>query len=219
MPETTNTVDVKTAIQRGDAELLRRLLAEDPSRANTQIRWGENDGLQTPPLHFVSDMIWDGTLAFGREIPIVDALIAAGADLNAQNGSPLNAAASLGAENVGIRLLEAGARADLLGLFGETALHWAAHLGASGLVDRLVQACSPLDLSDRKYNSTPLGWAIHGWRSPVPPPWAKAGIAPRHVEVVVRLVSAGAVVDPSWIEAEDVRADGGMLAALGGRPS
>jgi hypothetical protein len=35
----------------------------------------------------------------------------------------------------------------------------------------------------------------------------------------VRLVGAGAVVDPSWIEAEDVRADGGMLAALGGRPS
>lgn len=213
MPETTSTGDMKTAIQRGDTELLRRLLAEDPSRANTPIRWGEND-LKTPPLHFVSDMIWDGTLAFGREIPIVDALIAVGADVNAQNGSPLNAAASLGAEDVGIRLLEAGARADLLGLFGETALHWAAHLGASRLVDRLVQAGSPLDMRDRQYNSTPLGWAIHGWRSPVPPPWVKAGIVPRHVEVVARLAGAGATVDPSWLEAGDVRADGRMLAAL-----
>jgi hypothetical protein len=219
MPETTNTVDVKTAIQRGDAEVLRRLLAEDSSRANNPIQWGENHRLQTPPLHFVSDMIWDGTLAFGREIPIVDALIAAGADLNAQNGSPLNAAASLGAENVGIRLLEAGARADLLGLFGETALHWAAHLGASHLVDRLVQAGSPLDVSDHKYNSTPLGWALHGWRSPVAPSWVKAGIAPQHVEVVARLVAAGAVVDASWLDTEAVRADARMLAALRSRAS
>jgi hypothetical protein len=217
MPETTNTVDVKTAIQRGDADVLRRLLAEDPSRANTPIRWGENDHLKTPPLHFVSDMIWDGTLAFGREIRIIEVLIAAGADLNAQNGSPLNAAASLGAEDVGIRLLEAGARADLVGLFGETALHWAAHLGASHLADRLVQAGSPLDARDQKYHSTPLGWAMHGWRSLVPLPWVKAGIAPRHVEIVARLVKAGAVVEPSWIEAEDVRADGRMLAALEGR--
>jgi hypothetical protein len=212
-------MDVKTAIQRGDAEALRRLLAEDPSRANTPIRWGANDHLSTPPLHFVSDMIWDGTLAFGREIPIVEALIAAGADLNAQNGSPLNAAASLGAEAVGIRLLEAGARVDLLGLFGETALHWAAHLGASDLVHRLVLEGAPLDVRDRKYKATPLGWALHGWRSPVPPIWVKAGIAPRHVEVVARLVGAGAVVEPSWLEAEDARADRRMRAALASGPS
>ncbi len=219
MREATNTVDVKTAIQRGDAEALRRLPAEDPLRANTPVRWGENDHLKTPPLHFVADMIWDSTRAFGREIPVGDALVAAGADLNAQNGSPLNAAARLGAEDVGIRLLEAGARPDLLGLLGETALHWAAYLGASRLVDRLIQAGSPLDVSDRKYNSTPLGWAMHGWRSPVPPCWLKAGIAPRHVEVVARLVGASAVVNPSLLEAEDVRADDRMLGALQGRVS
>jgi hypothetical protein len=218
MPDTT-TADVKTAIQRGDAEGLRRLLAEDPSLANAPIRWGENGHLKSPPLHFVSDMIWEGTLAFGREIPIVEILIAAGADVNARNGSPLNAAASLGAEDVGIRLLAAGARADLLGLFGETAVHWAAHLGASHLVDRLVEAGSPLDARDQKYNATPLGWAMHGWRSAVPPPWVRAGIVPRHVEVVARLVDAGAMVEPSWIEAEDVRADGRMRAALAGRAS
>jgi len=217
MPETTNTVDMKIAIQRGDAELVRRLLAEDPSRANTPIRWGENDRLQTPPLHFVSDMIWDGTLAFGHELPIVDALIVAGADLNSQNGGPLNGAASLGAEDVGIRLLAAGARADLLGRFGETALHWAAYLGASRLVDRLIQAGSPLDVRDRNYNSTPLGWAMHGWRLPVPPPWVAAGITPRHVDVVARLVGAGAVVEPSWLAPQDVRDDARMLAALQGR--
>jgi len=61
------------------------------------------------------------------------------ADINSENGGPLNGAASLGAEDVGIRLLAAGARADLLGRFGETALHWAAYLGASRLVDRLIQ--------------------------------------------------------------------------------
>lgn len=41
-------------------------------------------------------------------------------------------AASLGAEDVGLRLLDAGAQPELLGIFGETALHWAAMLVAAG---------------------------------------------------------------------------------------
>src|SRR5271165_2243388 len=153
-------MDVKTAIRNGEAAALRRLLAKDAARANALIRWGVNDCILTHPLHYVSDMLFDGTLPIGKDLPLVEALIQAGADLNFQrNGkgdTPLIGAASLGAEELGIKLLDAGANPDLRGLFGETALHWAALLGEDRLAARLIPV-SNLDLQDEKYQSSPLG--------------------------------------------------------------
>jgi hypothetical protein len=206
-----NDVDVKTAIQRGDAETLLLLLAEDASRANALVRWGTNDCVLTHPLHFVSDMLFDGTLKKGEELPLVEALIQAGADLdfqrNGKSDTPLIGAASLAAEEVGLRLLDAGARAELRGIFGETALHWAALLGEDRLAGRLIEG-SDLNLKDEKYNSPPLGWAIHGCYNP------PAGNHGKQREVVALLIAAGARVESTWLESEQVRADPAMLAAL-----
>ena len=77
-------MDVKTAIRDGDADTLRRLLIEDSSRANALLRWGENDCVVTHPLHYVSDMLFEGALQKGKELPLVEALIQAGADLDFQ---------------------------------------------------------------------------------------------------------------------------------------
>lgn len=55
-------MNVKTAIRTGDAKALRRLLGEDAARANELIRWGAKDCILTHPLHFVSDMLFEGTL-------------------------------------------------------------------------------------------------------------------------------------------------------------
>jgi hypothetical protein len=71
--------DEKTAIEQGDAALLRELLAEDPARANAAVQWGKNGCILTAPLHYVSDMLFDGTLQRGKELALVDALIDAGA--------------------------------------------------------------------------------------------------------------------------------------------
>ena len=210
-------MDVKTAIQNGDAEALRQLLAEDPSRANNRIQWGNNKCL-THPLHYVTDMLFNGTLEKGKELPLVEAFIEAGADLNFQRGredgkksdSPLIGAASLGAEDVGIRLLDAGARPDLRGLLGETALHWAALLGEDRLAARLIEGAD-LNLKDEKYKSPPLGWAIHGWCNP------PAGNRGRQREVVEVLVAAGAKVEPDWLESERVCGNPSMPEALRGR--
>lgn len=204
-------MDVKTAIQKGDAEALRRLLSEDPSRANALIAWGKDDRHRTHPLHYVSDMLFDGTLPKGRELPLVDALIQAGAEIDFQKEvkgeTALIGAASLGAEDVGLRLLEAGARPDRRGLFGETALHWAAMLGEDRLAERLMEG-SDVDLQDDRYQSTPLGWAVHGWCNP------PAGNHGRQREVAALLVAAGGKVRPEWLEAERVREDPAMLSAL-----
>jgi hypothetical protein len=162
-------------------------------------------------LHYISDMLFDGTLPRGKELPLVDALLQAGSELdfnkNGQSETALIGAASLGAEDVGLRLLEAGARPGIRGIFGETALHWAAMLGEDRLVDRLALV-SEIDSPDAKYHSTPLGWAIHGWSD------ATSGNHGRQREVAAILVRAGAQVRPEWLQLEKVQADPAMLQAL-----
>jgi len=107
-------MDVKGAIDSGDAAALRRLLSEDPSRADELIRWGK---CLTHPLHYISDMLFAGTLQKGKNCHLSKRSFRAGADLNFNkdgNGeTPLIGAASLGAEDVGLRLLDAGAKPEL----------------------------------------------------------------------------------------------------------
>ena len=204
-------MNVKVAIRKGDAATLTSLLVEDPSRANALIRWGENRRIYTHPLHYVCDMVFDGTLKRGTELPLIDALIEAGADLNFQrNGkgdTPLIGAASLMAEDVGIRLVEAGADAMRRGIFGETALHWAALLGENRLAQKLIPV-SEIDLKDEKYNSPPLGWAIHGcYENP-------KGDQGKQREVAALLIVAGATVEPAWLKSKHVQADPVMFSIL-----
>ncbi len=205
---------MKRAIEAGDADGVQRLLDEDPGRANELIEWGKRCEIRTHPLHYVSDMLFDGTLARGKEMPIVEALLAAGADCNHQapNGeTPLIGAASLGAEEVGLRLLDAGAKPDAKGVFDETALHWAATMGLQRLVARLIEGGADVNLKDTRYNSPPLGWALHGRFDSSP------GDRGHHCEIVALLVAAGAKVEPEWLEDRKVRADANILAALEGR--
>ena len=138
-------------------------------------------------------------------------LIQAVADVDFQRDgegdTPLIGAASLGAEEVGLRLLDAGAKPGLRGLFGETALHWAALLGEDRLARRLIASVHP-NLKDKKYKSSSLGWAVHGWCDP------PAGNHGRQFEVVRLLVAAGATVEPEWMESEKVASNPAMLSAL-----
>jgi ankyrin repeat protein len=187
---------------------------QESARANALIHWGDNDRIRTHPLHYISDMLFEGALEKGKELPLVDALIEAGADVDfhlneEKRETPLIGAASLGAEDVGLRLLTAGAAPHLRGMFGETALHWAALLGEDRLVGGLI-AGADLTLKDERYNASPLGWAIHGWCNP------PAGNHGRQREVVELLVAAGAGVKSEWLLSEKVRADPAMLAALRG---
>ncbi len=159
--------DVKLAIHAGDADRLRELLAADRSRADAPIRWGRNDCIATHPLHYVSDAIFEGILDKAKALPLVDALLAAGAKVDfhepGKGETPLMGAASLGAEDVGLRLVDAGAAVGIRGLFDETPLHWAATMGLPRLVRRLIEAGADVNAEDRKYRSSPLGWALHGW--------------------------------------------------------
>jgi ankyrin repeat protein len=206
-------MDVKTAIETGDVMALRQLLVEDPTLADTRIRWGKECQIQTHPLHYVSDMLFNGTLEKAKGVPLVDVLIDAGANVNFQqpgNGeTPLIGAASLGAEDVGVRLLTAGANPNLLGRFRETALHWAAIIGEDRLVGGLIERGAAVNVRDDKYKATPLEWALHGWGEP-----PSSGASGRYHQVVARLVAAGAHVDPAMLKLPKVLDDAAMLSAL-----
>src|SRR5438876_3818864 len=175
-------MELRDTIDQGNLAVLQELLTEDAGRANAVLHWGVANKNECHPLHYVCDKVFDGTLSADTALPLVHALIASGADVNFRNGDPLVAAASLGAVEVAFVLLNAGARPQLLAPGGETALHWAAYIGAAELVDRLVQHGVPLEVVDRQWSGTPLGWALYGWRT-APVPGDRGG----HRDAVLRL--------------------------------
>jgi uncharacterized protein len=205
--------DVKEAIHAGDVDRLRDLLAADRLRANALIRWGKNDCIGTHPLHYISDAIFEGMLDRAKAVPLVDALLAAGSNVDfhepGKGETPLMGAASLGAEDVGLRLLDAGAGVGIRGLFDETPLHWAANMGLHRLVRRMIDAGADVNAEDRKFHSSPLGWALHGWTET--PPEERRG---QHDQVVRQLVAAGAQVKSEWLESKEIQARPEVLAAL-----
>ena len=137
-------------------------------------------------------MLFDGKLQHGKEMPLVEAMIEAGADLGVP--SPRTA------HGVPVWLLHPTAEAPRLPLPGwrhRSAAYrpWRspenrALLGQDRLTGRLIEG-SDLNLKDAKYKSPPLGWAIHGWSDP------PAGNRGRQLETVVLLVAAGAMVEGS----------------------
>jgi hypothetical protein len=110
----------------------------------TPLSIGATDCVLTHPLDYVSDMLFNRVLQKGKELALVDVLLGAGASVDfrkdGKGETPLIGMASLGAEDVGFRLLDAGAKPELRGEWGETALHWAALFGeerrARGLIAR-----------------------------------------------------------------------------------
>jgi hypothetical protein len=66
---------------------------------------------------------------------------------------------------VAVRLmLEAGVPVDSRGQHGATPLHWAAFHGNVDMTRDILRFKPPLEATDRDFNGTPLGWAMHGSR-------------------------------------------------------
>lgn len=162
------TDTVRDAIEAGDSAALAELVAERKERATDPVTWGPDDKNVVPPLHFVCDAKFRRLVTDGQALALAEVLLAAGVDANlayARSGDTfLIAAASLGAEKVGLRLLEAGAAVEPRGLFGATALHWAANMGLPILAEALVAGGAGVEVRDTKYHCTPIEWGIHAWR-------------------------------------------------------
>ncbi|MBS1521608.1 MAG: ankyrin repeat domain-containing protein [Bacteroidetes bacterium] len=162
--------DLFDLIVKNDLDGIRAALAVSPELANEGVAW-KIDGKVNPakghPLHRICDAVFANKISDGRAIEIAKIFLEYGSDINGfmtrnDLNTPLIAAASLNAEQLGLFYIEKGAN-----IFysppgdGATALHWAAFCGRDQLVEKLIEKGAHVNQLDNNYHSTPCGWAIH----------------------------------------------------------
>ena len=139
---------------------------------------------RTPPASRVVEACWieDEVAArrFQAEVPDV------AGGLSAEERKLL-AHAARNNRTAAVRLmLESGLSVGVGGQHNGTALHWAAFHGNADMIGEILKFTPDLEAKNNDFNSTPLGWAIHGsehgW-------YARTGDYPQAVE---RLLQAGA---------------------------
>ncbi len=156
---------LKESIEQGRVDALTALLSENPGYSNQKIRWGSFNEIETDPLHYVSDCVFNGLLTNGKEADIARVLLAYGANLEGSEKaeSPLIGAVSLSAEKVAKVLLEAGADINAISVYGANALHWAAYVGLPDIVSRLLDKGADIEKRCIAFQATPLFWAVQGF--------------------------------------------------------
>lgn len=138
---------VADAAMRGDAEEVRRLLADG---ADVNARQG--DGMTA--LHWA---------ALNRDADLARMLLDAGAEVGASTRvgehTPLHVAARAQAADVVDALLVAGADPDATTTKGVTPLHFAAEADGARSIELLVAAGANVDARESVWNQTPLMFA------------------------------------------------------------
>jgi hypothetical protein len=188
-------------ISSTDYQQLREALANNPALANEGVPLDDNPA-KGHPLHRVCDAVFANKITDEQAVEIAKILLEFGADIDGfksqnDNNTPLIAAASLNAEQLGIFYIDQGAdvcytpKSD-----GGTAMHWAAYCGKDKLVAKLIEKGASLNQTDTSYNSTPIGWAIH-------PLLAKDGPIHHQLKCIKLLLKAGA--DKSLVDSRSIQ--------------
>jgi len=204
--------DIRELVEQVNLEGLRKLLSHHPELANAGIALGSQDATPAHPLHRICDGVHHRIYTDEQARGMAQVFVAFGANVNGvtlieNRDSPLTAAASLLADLTGIYYIEQGASIDHPGCHGGTALHWAAWCGRERLVRKLIDVGAPLERRCKDFASTPLFWAIHGYKF--------GGSDNRHhqIQCAQLLITAGAKKDTSngegrhvleLLDAEDV---------------
>jgi len=165
--------NMKALIEHKDYEGIRRSLADNPQLANEGITipFDNKCELKAHPLHRICDAVFSNDITDEEAIEIAKIFLDSGANVDGSNikeheDTPLLAAASLHAEQLGMFYIDRGADIDYKGRHdGATALHWAAYCGRDELVDKLIRKEAVIDLRDKSHDTTPLGWAVYSLMS------------------------------------------------------
>jgi uncharacterized protein len=161
--------EIKKLIESLDYKELHKQLSENPSLANQGIPFDENNPALAHPLHRICDGVFNGIYSDAQATEIASIFIEHGANIDGfglmeKKDTPLIAAASLHAEKVGILYTDRGANIHHAGTHGGTALHWAAWTGRENLINKLIRAGADIHQRCIDFESTPLLWAVHGYK-------------------------------------------------------
>ena len=182
---------MKNLIQTKNYAAIRQALVEDPNLANEGIPFDERNPTKAHPLHRICDAVFAKTITDDEAVEIAKIFLEFGADVNGgtlveKQDSPLDAAASLHADKVGILYIERGADVSHAGCHGGTALHWAAWCGRPVLLKKLIESGAEINRICIDHQATPLFWAIHGFK------FGKDENLENYLECVRLLLEAGA---------------------------
>ncbi len=158
-------MELKEIIERGFVSELECFLLEKPEYSNRKIKWGGDQEIDTDPLHYISDCVFNGVLTNGNESILAKTLIEYGAKIEGSDGaeSPLIGAVSLSVESVAKTLIEAGADIEATAVHGANSLHWASYVGLPEIVNILLKMDSDIEKKCSEFQATPLFWAVQGF--------------------------------------------------------
>src|SRR6186713_879838 len=126
--------ELKSLISNNDRVGLRSILSKHPQLVNEGIPYHDANPAKAHPLHRICDGVFAATSTDDEAVEMAKIFLEFGADVNGgelieKKDTPLIAAASLGADKVGLLYIEHGANINHAGCHGGTALHWAAWCG------------------------------------------------------------------------------------------
>jgi hypothetical protein len=162
--------DLLGLVVNNNLEGLKAALTAYPELANEGVALRSCDKINPGkghPLHRICDAVFAKKISDIQAIEIAKILLEHGANIDGfmargDNNTPLIAAASLHAEQLGMFYIESGANIFYAPASdGGTALHWAAYCGRNKLVEKLIEKGANVNQLDTAYQSTPCGWAMH----------------------------------------------------------
>lgn len=160
---------IKSLVDNKNYNELRALLHGNHYLANEGIPYDDKNPTKAHPLHRICDGVFAKKYTDDDAVEMAKIFLEFGADVNGgelveKKDSPLIAASSLNADKVGILYIDHGANIHHPGCHGGTALHWAAWCGRDVLVEKLIEKSAEINKLCIDFRSTPLFWAIHGYR-------------------------------------------------------
>lgn len=160
-------MNVRDLVFSANLEALNNTLNADPVLANAAFSLPDNPAT-AHPLHRICDGVFSGYYPETTGLELAKIFLKYGADLNANSidgqDSPLTAACSLHCDQLALSYIQKGANIEHRGCYGGTALHWASWCGRDVLVRELVTLSHDVNQRCFEFKSTPLFWAIHGYK-------------------------------------------------------
>ncbi len=182
---------MKNLFETKNYAAIREALSNNPKLANEGISLGMFCLTKAHPLHRICDSVFAEKITDEEGVEIAKIFLEFGANVNGnemveKHDTPLIAAASLNADNVGILYIENGSNIRHAGTHGGTGLHWAAWCGRPKLVEKLIQVGAEINRICIDHQATPLFWTIHGLKN------SDGKSRADYTECVRLLVAAGA---------------------------